>query len=72
MRPVSSFAEIVEDLLDQRWLDISHESVRIWVDRFGRICASKIRTCNASYMRQHTQWQSHLDKVLTATLSAVI
>jgi len=65
VRPVSSFAEIVEDLLDERWLDISDESVRIWVDRFGRIFAGKIRTRNASYMRQHTQWQWLLDEALT-------
>ncbi|MEO1324755.1 MAG: IS6 family transposase, partial [Pseudomonadota bacterium] len=53
----------VEDLLHERGVDICHESVRKWVDRFGPIFAGKIRTKRASYMRQHTQWQWHLDEV---------
>ncbi|WOR15252.1 IS6 family transposase [Hyphomonas sp. FCG-A18] len=53
----------VEDLLHERGIDICHESVRTWVDRFGPILAGKIRTKRASYMRQHTQWQWHLDEV---------
>ena len=53
----------VEDLLHERGIDICHESVRKWVDRFGPMFASKIRTRRASVMRQHTQWQWHLDEV---------
>ena len=53
----------VEDLLHERGIDICHESVRTWVDRFGPVFAGKIRTKRASYMRQHTQWQWHLDEV---------
>ena len=53
----------VEDLLHERGVDICHESVRLWGDRFGPIFACKIRTKRASYMRQHTQWQWHLDEV---------
>ena len=53
----------VEDLLHERGIDVCHESVRLWVDRFGPIFAGKIRTKRASYMRQHTQWQWHLDEV---------
>lgn len=34
-----------------------------WVDRFGPVFTGKIRTKRASYMRQHTQWQWHLDEV---------
>ncbi|MDJ0921741.1 MAG: IS6 family transposase [Henriciella sp.] len=52
----------VEDLLHERGIDICHESIRTWVDRFGPIFAGKIRTKRASYMRQHTQWQRHLDE----------
>jgi len=44
----------VEDLLQERGIDICHESVRLWVDRFGPVFAGKIRTKRASYMRQHT------------------
>jgi putative transposase len=53
----------VEDLLHEPGIDICYESVRLWVDRFGPVFAGKIRTKRASYMRQHTQWQWHLDEV---------
>ena len=53
----------IEDLLHERGIDICHESIRTWVDRFGQIFAGKTRTNRASYMGQHTQWQWHLDAV---------
>lgn len=33
----------VEDLLHERGIDICHESVRLWVDRFGTHFPDKIR-----------------------------
>jgi len=53
----------VEDLLHERGIDLCHESVRLWGDRFGPVFARKIRTKRASYMHQHTQWQWHRDEV---------
>ncbi|HIG21788.1 MAG TPA: IS6 family transposase [Henriciella marina] len=53
----------VEDPLHERGIDICHESVRLWVDRFGPMFAGKIRFRRTSYMRQITQWQWHLDEV---------
>ncbi|MEO1407065.1 MAG: IS6 family transposase [Pseudomonadota bacterium] len=53
----------VEDLLHERGIDVCHESVRLWVDRFGTHFASKIRRQRASYMRQVQQWQWHLDEM---------
>ena len=53
----------VEDLLHERGIDVCHESVRLWVDRFGPMFAGKIRVQRASYMRLITQWQWHLDEV---------
>ena len=53
----------VEDLLHERGIDVCHESIRLWVDRFGTLFAKKIRKPRASYMRQVTQWQWHLDEV---------
>ena len=53
----------VEDLLHERGIDICHESVRLWVDRFGTHFAGKIRKQRSSYMRQVPQWQWHLDEV---------
>ncbi|MEM8637108.1 MAG: IS6 family transposase, partial [Pseudomonadota bacterium] len=53
----------VEDPLHERGVDICQESVRFWVDRFGTHFAGKIRKRRASYMRQVTQWQWHLDEM---------
>ena len=53
----------VEDLLHERGIDISHETVRYWWNRFGPLMASEIRKRRAQQMRQHTQWRWHLDEV---------
>ena len=34
----------VEDLLHERGIEISHETVRFWWNRFGRLFAAEIRT----------------------------
>ena len=52
--------------------DVCHESIRLWVDRFGPMFAGKIRTRRASYMRQHTHWHWHLDEAPAGALVAVI
>ena len=41
----------------------SHCRDLLWVDRFGTHFAKQIRKQRSSYMRQHTQWQWHLDEV---------
>lgn len=33
----------IEDLLHERGIDVCHESVRLWVDRFGSYFVHKIR-----------------------------
>ena len=53
----------VEDLLHERGIDVSHESVRHWWNRFGPIFASEIRKKRAQSMRQSPQWRWHLDEV---------
>ena len=53
----------VEDLLHERGIDVCHESIRLWVDRFGPVFANQIRSGRSAYLRQHTQWQWHLDEV---------
>ena len=53
----------VEDLLAQRGIDICHETVRLWWNRFGPMFASEIRKKRVEAMRAHTQWQWHLDEV---------
>ncbi len=53
----------VEDLLHERGIDICHETVRLWVDRFGPMFAAEIRGKRVEAMRQHTHWKWHLDEV---------
>lgn len=53
----------VEDLLHERGIDICHESVRHWWNRFGPMFASEIRKKRSQNMRQITQWRWHLDEV---------
>jgi putative transposase len=53
----------VEDLLFERGIDICHETVRLWCDRFGPMFASEIRRKRVQHMRQFTHWKWHLDEV---------
>ena len=52
----------VEDLLHERGIDICHETVRHWGDRFGTYFAHKIRKHRSERMRQSPQWQWRLDE----------
>jgi putative transposase len=53
----------VEDLLHERGIGISHETVRFWWNRFGPIFAAEIRRKRVDRMRSGTHWQWHLDEV---------
>ena len=53
----------VEDLLHERGIDVSHETVRFWWDRFGPMFAAEIRKNRVSRMRAYSNWQWHLDEV---------
>ena len=53
----------VEDLLFERGIDICHETVRLWWNRFGPMFAREIRNRRVQAMRQHTHWRWHLDEV---------
>ena len=53
----------VEDLLFERGIDICHETVRLWWNRFGPMFAAEIRKKRVDRMRGHTQWRWHLDEV---------
>ena len=53
----------VEDLLHERGIDISHETVRFWWNRFGLMFAAEIRRRRVDQMRSGTHWQWHLDEV---------
>ncbi len=53
----------VEDLLFERGIDICHETVRFWWNRFGPIFAAGIRKRRIQQHRCHPQWRWHLDEV---------
>ena len=53
----------VEDLLAERGIDISHETVRFWWNWFGPMFAAEIRTKRVAHMRGYPQWRWHLDEV---------
>mgnify|MGYP000380304977 FL=1 len=53
----------VEDLLHERGIDICHETVRFWWNRFGPMFAAEIRRKRLQQMRWHSNWQWHLDEV---------
>ncbi|WP_282121395.1 IS6 family transposase [Ruegeria atlantica] len=53
----------VEDLLHERGIEISHETVRYWWNRFGPIFAAEIRRNRVNRMRCYSNWQWHLDEV---------
>ena len=53
----------VEDLLHERGIDVSYESVRFWWLRFGPKFASEIRKRRSQSMRCHSNWKWHLDEM---------
>ena len=52
----------VEDLLHERGIEISHETVRFWWNRFGPLFAAEIRKWRVEEMRS-SRWRWHLDEV---------
>jgi putative transposase len=52
----------VEDLLHERGVDISHETVRAWWNRFGPMFAAEIKKRRVHH-RLFSNWQWHLDEV---------
>ena len=53
----------VQDLLAEHGIDISHETVRFWWNRFGPMFAAEIRKRRIAHMRGYPQWRWHLDEV---------
>ena len=53
----------VEDLLFERGIDICHETVRFWWNRFGPMFAAEIRKRRVQRHRCYSRWRWHLDEV---------
>ena len=50
----------VEDILHERGIDICHETIRYWVERFGLKMAGEIRRKRRGFQ---SNWQWHMDEV---------
>ncbi|WP_299310438.1 DDE-type integrase/transposase/recombinase, partial [uncultured Croceicoccus sp.] len=53
----------MEDLLSERGIDICHETVRLWWNRFGPMFATDIRRQRVNRMRGFRHWNWHLDEM---------
>ena len=53
----------VEGLLHKRGIDICHETVRYWWNRFGPLFAAEIRNSRVKNPRSYLNWRWHLDEV---------
>ena len=53
----------VEDLLHERGIDVSYETVRAWWNRFGPVFATEIRKARSVSFHNSPQWRWHLDEV---------
>jgi putative transposase len=53
----------VEDLLHERGIDIYHETVRFWWNRFGPMFAAEMRCKRVNRMRACRHWRWHLDEM---------
>jgi len=52
----------VEDMLAERGIDVCHETVRLWWNRFGPIFAAEIRKKRVKARRAFIEWRWHLDE----------
>ena len=52
----------VEDLLHERGVDVSHETIRFWWHRFGPMFAAEIRKRRIEGMHS-SRWRWHLDEM---------
>ena len=50
----------VEDLLHERGIDVCHETVRFWWNRFGPMFTAEIRRNRIRNLRAYSNWQWHL------------
>lgn len=53
----------VEDLLHERGIEISHETVRFWWNRFDPMFSAEIRRRRVNRMRAGRHWRWHLDEM---------
>jgi len=55
----------VEDLLHERGIDVSHETIRFWWNRFGPMFAAEIRRKRVNQMHAYSNWQWYMFNITT-------
>ena len=60
----------LEDLLFERGIDICHETVSFWWNRFGPMFATEVRRQRVSRMRGIRHWRWHLDEMFVTRRAA--
>jgi putative transposase len=53
----------VEDVLQERGIEISHETVRYWWNRFGPMFAAEIRRKRIDRLRAFSKWRWHVEEL---------
>ena len=53
----------VENLLHERGIDVSHETVWFWWNRFGPMFASEIARKRRNQAQSYSNWQRYFDQV---------
>jgi len=53
----------VEDLLHERGIEVSHETIRFWWNRFGPMFAAEVRRKRIDHLRAFSKWRWHVDEV---------
>ncbi len=53
----------VAELMFERGIDICHEKVRLWWNRFGLMFTAEIRRRGVNRMRRFRHWRWHLDEM---------
>jgi putative transposase len=54
---------VVEDLLRERGIEVSRETVRYWWKRFGPVFATEIRRKRVQQLRLYSKLKSYVDEV---------
>jgi len=62
----------VEDFLFERGIDLCHETVRFWWNRFGPMFAGEIRRQRVLRMRGFRHWRWHLDEMFVKLNSEMV
>ena len=57
-----NYIRLIEDLLYERGVDVCHETVRYWWNRFGPLFAAEIRKRRVHH-GSFSNWRWHLDEV---------